>query len=480
VFIFELYDAAKRFLDTIAVNQSNLHDELMQQRQQRVNAHQEPTKPKQRRFGGLSESISESITDRRFEELFLLEHETCLRDAQDGKDSGDSSTPGCKAAGSLSPDTPYDGNDELEGSEDGTSTPRAKADKASSSSSGSDRRESTSRRSSATYAAVASLDDDRQTQQQQLLLHLVHLLAVKLHPQDTTGEAALRRELIRLGLLDKHCTLNIETFQKLFRDNILSARNASGLQSSFWCTRYSEPAGPSQPQSRYLNDFEELKKLGEGAYGKVVKARNKLDMRLYAIKQIHLHPKRKNAEPKYNQRILREVSLLSRLYHQHIVRYYNAWIEEPLADTEDTTSSHPWQSDMFTFTHSDDSDDPSGEEEEEDNPEGAGDGDTDDSWGDPPSQHRTPIALPSPRRRDSIDSQTGGRILYLQMEYCLPTTLRSAINKQVFTTNQPAAYRVLRQILEGLVYIHSKRVVHRPQAREHLLLQRRALQEGFL
>jgi hypothetical protein len=72
VFIFELYDAAKRFLDAIAVNQSNLHDEFMQQRQQRVNAHQEATKPKQRRFGGLSDPLSESLTERRFEELFLV------------------------------------------------------------------------------------------------------------------------------------------------------------------------------------------------------------------------------------------------------------------------------------------------------------------------------------------------------------------------------------------------------------------------
>lgn len=38
--------------------------------------------------------------------------------------------------------------------------------------------------------------------------------------------------------------------------------------------------------------------------------------------------------PKYNERIMREVSLLSRLYHQHIVRYYNAW-PPPLLATLD-------------------------------------------------------------------------------------------------------------------------------------------------
>ena len=99
--------------------------------------------------------------------------------------------------------------------------------------------------------------------------------------------------------------------------------------------------------SRYTNDFEEIKKLGEGAYGKVVKVRNRLDMRLYAIKQIHLLPKRKvggiMVEPKYNIRILREVNLLSRLFHQHIVRYYNAWIEDAWEDRpDDVSSSQPW------------------------------------------------------------------------------------------------------------------------------------------
>jgi serine/threonine protein kinase len=36
--------------------------------------------------------------------------------------------------------------------------------------------------------------------------------------------------------------------------------------------------------SRYKNDFEELEKIGEGGFGRVYRARHKLDGRVYAIK----------------------------------------------------------------------------------------------------------------------------------------------------------------------------------------------------
>jgi serine/threonine protein kinase len=51
--------------------------------------------------------------------------------------------------------------------------------------------------------------------------------------------------------------------------------------------------------------------------------RNLLDGRYYAIKKIRLN---KNQDE--NKKILREVTTLSRLQHQHIVRYYQAWIED--------------------------------------------------------------------------------------------------------------------------------------------------------
>ncbi|ORY26095.1 kinase-like protein [Neocallimastix californiae] len=76
--------------------------------------------------------------------------------------------------------------------------------------------------------------------------------------------------------------------------------------------------------SRYRSDFEEIEFLGKGGFGEVVKARNRLDGRVYAIKKVKLDPK----DSEYNKKILREVTTLSRLHHEYVVRYYQAWFEE--------------------------------------------------------------------------------------------------------------------------------------------------------
>lgn len=84
--------------------------------------------------------------------------------------------------------------------------------------------------------------------------------------------------------------------------------------------------------SRYKQDFDEVECIGRGGFGSVYKARNHLDRRLYAVKKIKLDSLR----PNYNKKIMREVVLLSRLQHQHVVRYFQSWIEE---DTSTSSSS---------------------------------------------------------------------------------------------------------------------------------------------
>jgi translation initiation factor 2-alpha kinase 4 len=85
--------------------------------------------------------------------------------------------------------------------------------------------------------------------------------------------------------------------------------------------RHNSVVGPSG-LSRYANDFVELGRLGKGGYGEVVKARNRLDGREYAIKQITQTSGAKLTE------ILSEVMLLSRLNHRYVVRYFTAWLED--------------------------------------------------------------------------------------------------------------------------------------------------------
>jgi serine/threonine protein kinase len=82
--------------------------------------------------------------------------------------------------------------------------------------------------------------------------------------------------------------------------------------------------------SRYKSDFIEHGLLGRGGGGEVVKVRNRLDRRIYAVKKIILEPER-GTLAKYgalqNQKLRREVTTISRMTHKNIVRYYQAWVE---------------------------------------------------------------------------------------------------------------------------------------------------------
>lgn len=81
--------------------------------------------------------------------------------------------------------------------------------------------------------------------------------------------------------------------------------------------------GLSSARSRLHIEFEVLQWLGQGAYGDVLKVKNILDNRQYAIKRIPLTSRSRQIYKK----MTREVELLSRLNHENVVRYYNSWIE---------------------------------------------------------------------------------------------------------------------------------------------------------
>ena len=92
-------------------------------------------------------------------------------------------------------------------------------------------------------------------------------------------------------------------------------------------------------QSRLNTEFEVIGVVGHGAFGEVLKVKNKLDSRFYAIKRIRTNPNSKV----YNKQIIREIKLLSRLNHENVVRYYSTWAEryEEIYDEKRTrTQSH--------------------------------------------------------------------------------------------------------------------------------------------
>ena len=254
--------------------------------------------------------------------------------------------------------------------------------------------------------------------------------------------------------------------------------------------------------SRYRTDFEEVEFLGKGGFGEVVKARNKLDGRSYAIKKVKLRP------DDNEQKVYREVNNLSKVSHQHIVRYYGCWLEDVIptqttsaleASSDATTAPTPAESESDIYAapnfndlsisrhdHSRSASFPrirfanSGEddEDEEDDEEDSGDeSTTSDETNETPSQPlrgRTgpghPINPTGPSLSVTGTTDTDHlvqRILYIQMEFVEKQTLREAINQGL---SEDEIWRLLAQILQALAHMHSQGIVHRDLKPSNILL----------
>ena len=269
---------------------------------------------------------------------------------------------------------------------------------------------------------------------------------------------------------------------------------------------FDDDAAPLTGTSRYKQDFIELGLLGRGGGGEVVKVRNRLDRRVYAIKKIPLESEagRKTETSKIqNNKLRREVTTISRMSHQHIVRYYQAWVEggeERQATIDEETSlvalstseedlsgnsdGDDWWSDDTRSIDGDlscggiDLADPLNGKDlaglqrastkkltehmfhnELKNPLFAGFRDHDGKFGRQAkaSSHMTF----SSDLEDSVKVTDSDETLYIQMEFC-HTTLRATIDDGKALEmgfNEP--FRWVRQIVEGLEYVHSRKIIHR-------------------
>ncbi|KAF8463587.1 kinase-like domain-containing protein [Kalaharituber pfeilii] len=250
----------------------------------------------------------------------------------------------------------------------------------------------------------------------------------------------------------------------------------------------------SMSLSRYANDFSEVGRLGRGGFGEVVKARNRLDGRMYAVKKITQTHGNSLTD------ILSEVMLLSRLNHQYVVRYYTAWLEEDYSamadsadeiaisfeddsngdtgskdDTEDVDysyhtgtgggldfiSSSGYPKVQFGYGSSD-------EEDEEDDEDGEDDeGNSEDE--DEHDKTQSGAGLKSERKKPKAEGKKpktekrgdkGKVTLYIQMELCERQTLRDLLRNDLYL-RVDECWRLFRQILEGLAHIHGLGIIHR-------------------
>lgn len=95
--------------------------------------------------------------------------------------------------------------------------------------------------------------------------------------------------------------------------------------------------------SRYALEWDESGRLGRGGYGEVVKARNRLDGKVYAIKKIS------HKSPAELSEVLSEVYLLATLNHPYVVRYYTAWPEDEEDASDEATETTEFSEDRDFF-----------------------------------------------------------------------------------------------------------------------------------
>ncbi|KAM9842321.1 eIF-2-alpha kinase GCN2 isoform 2-T2 [Aulostomus maculatus] len=284
------------------------------------------------------------------------------------------------------------------------------------------------------------------------------------------------------------------------RSHILNAPFSSGVQRQF---------------SRYFSEFEELQLLGKGAFGAVIKVQNNLDGCYYAVKRIQVNPASKQF-----RRIKGEVTLLSRLNHENIVRYYNAWIErsempsggilssnsslEPQSITHKTpqnrdppqrlnelglpdnaedlapppalSSSVEWSTSIEKSSSAKCSGHQSSDDEDDDEEDVFGasflPSDSDSisdiifDNGDDSTDEMSQVQSSKRPATDTTESSDMERppliahYLYIQMEYCEKSTLRDTIDHSLHQ-DQNRLWRLFREILDGLAYIHEQGMIHR-------------------
>ncbi|XP_028845810.1 interferon-induced, double-stranded RNA-activated protein kinase-like [Denticeps clupeoides] len=146
--------------------------------------------------------------------------------------------------------------------------------------------------------------------------------------------------------------------------------------------------------SRFIQEFELIEPIGRGGFGRVFKARRKLEKKEYAVKIV-----------KSTEKAQREIRTLADLQHENIVRYYTCWIEE------------------MEYKHN-----------------GSNSYSTSDSG-----------------------NSSSAEFLYIQMELCRGN-LRLRIDEWNTKGNpdrRQNALRYIHQILLGVEYIHSKKLIHR-------------------
>jgi serine/threonine protein kinase len=241
--------------------------------------------------------------------------------------------------------------------------------------------------------------------------------------------------------------------------------------------------------AKFETEYEVVKELGEGGFGKVFKAKNVVDGMTYAVKECHFFfdvgADNKDMEA-LRIKALREAQMIGKLDHPNVVRYHSCWVEDLGLQVCDNDSEDEFSDEDCMFD---------AEDMPEDDNLGLGsppllvrqNGQFEMGYGtnnqnvfrlrsgrrlspvadsdvieDERSTEKKPVMArqPSQKSTGSNKSLKHQLNLYIQMACYETDTLKEFLERRA-TISREENLSILKQLLSGLVYVHHSGLIHR-------------------
>ncbi|XP_057291788.1 eukaryotic translation initiation factor 2-alpha kinase 1-like isoform X1 [Hydractinia symbiolongicarpus] len=206
---------------------------------------------------------------------------------------------------------------------------------------------------------------ERNTTHHLMMISLLEYICF-LHAQDETDSGELFKivceRLSKMKLMPENLYLDEFKAVRIKHQSALTDLMKGAIQSmqtggvsslypeKLWQVKVTRDVASFGYRSWYNDMFDCEENIGHGGFGHVLKVRNKLDRKYYAIKRVTLL----DSHPDACLKTLREVQIISNLNHPNIVRYHSSWLEygSDMQDEDEKFGMEEIKSSQRTRQHS--------------------------------------------------------------------------------------------------------------------------------